>query len=131
MKTCTCKSQKCLRALSVLRSCQLCSVVDTESNIWIGRSTTNLASLDATCAMNNDFDDANRRIYWSPGKKLFKIERKYVRLVHHGAENRVDHFTNERRQAGDLGASIFEYQDEKYIVARVRSSCQSRRCHLL
>ncbi len=37
--------------------------------------------------MNNDFDDTNRRVYWSPGKKLFEIEGKYVRLVHHGAEN--------------------------------------------
>src|SRR5216683_5450528 len=79
MKACTCKSRKCLRALSVLRSCQLCTVVDTESNIWIGRSTTNLASIDAACAMNNDFDDTNRRVYWSPGKKLFEIEGKYVR----------------------------------------------------
>jgi hypothetical protein len=60
--TVTCESLKCLRAVLVLRSCQLCAVVDTENNICIEHSVTDLASIDVARAMNNDFDNTDRRV---------------------------------------------------------------------
>lgn len=84
---CICESRKCLRAALVLRSGQLCMVVDTEGDVWINRTTTDLVSGDAACAVDDDFNNTNCRVYRSPRKKLFEIEGKGVGVIHHRAED--------------------------------------------
>lgn len=109
--------QRDLRAVFVRSFCQLRQVVDTEANVWIRSSATNLARLDIARVVYSNFDDANRRVYRSPGKELFEIEGKHVGVIHHGAKDRVDHVANEGRQTGDLHKKVRPAR--KYHKAKV------------
>ena len=95
-----------VRALLVLRVCQFRTLVDAETDIRIGSASTDLCGLQVAGALDSHRQNTNRRVERLAREHLFDIQGKEVRVIHHRAENRVNHIADERRQAGNLETAV-------------------------
>ena len=81
---------------------QFRALIDAETNIWIRRASADLAALQASRTLDGNLQDTDGGVERLARKHLLDIQRKEVRVVHHWAEDRVDHVADESRQSRNL-----------------------------
>jgi len=77
---------------------ELCAVIDGDGNVWIRGATTNLLTFDAARRNDGDLENTNSSVQGCARKQLLEIECEDVRIVHHGLESSVCHFSYKGRK---------------------------------
>lgn len=91
------KNENDVRAALVLRLCKLDTLVNTEADEGVGAATAELRTLEVARALDGNLKYTNSRVDRLAGEHLLKVQRKDVRLIHHGAEDTMNGVANESR----------------------------------
>lgn len=71
------------------------TVVDAESDIRVGSTSTEFDSLDTSRSQHSDLEESNGSVQRCTRQELLKIKSEDIGFVHHGSKNAVDGLTNE------------------------------------